>query len=257
MKFTGHERDEATGLDYMMHRYYSPTEGRFREVDPFPGTLADPQSLNRYTYTRNNPVKFVDPEGLKFVPGGIMGISEEEFWEWCQTFKCANVRHAPEVMGGDDTCAREECDREEDKQPLVVGGTGGKIGETGLSPDAVDDTIRDLEKEYRDPKTSTRRKSEIQRRLKELRRRESKKAHGADKKSEYSTATPLPTPELTTAEKVGLVTLGAAALIVTIGTDVLSGGLGIADDAVTVPASIGAIAVGLGLASPGPPQGEH
>jgi len=32
-------------------------------VDPSPGNLQNPQSQNRYNYTLNNPLKFVDPSG--------------------------------------------------------------------------------------------------------------------------------------------------------------------------------------------------
>ncbi len=62
-KFTGHERDAAT-LDYMHARYYDPYLGRFLSVDPVRSAkLGIPQSWNRYAYARNNPLKFVDPDG--------------------------------------------------------------------------------------------------------------------------------------------------------------------------------------------------
>ena len=67
-KFTGHERDEETGLDYMLARYYPASMGRFLSVDP--GTdirPEDPQSWNLYGYVRNNPVNATDPDG-KEVP---------------------------------------------------------------------------------------------------------------------------------------------------------------------------------------------
>ena len=35
-------------------------------VDPLAGNTEDPQTLNRYVYTRNNPLKYIDPEGLDF-----------------------------------------------------------------------------------------------------------------------------------------------------------------------------------------------
>jgi RHS repeat-associated protein len=64
LQFTGHERDAESGLDYMMARYYSSSLGRFMAVDPGRDTkLEDPQSWNKYTYVRNNPLKFTDPDG--------------------------------------------------------------------------------------------------------------------------------------------------------------------------------------------------
>jgi len=63
-RFTGHERDPESGLDYMMARYYSAASGRFMSVDPGGDTdLLDPQSWNRYTYVRNNPIGRRDPDG--------------------------------------------------------------------------------------------------------------------------------------------------------------------------------------------------
>jgi len=48
----------------MMARYYSSSLGRFMAVDPGDDTaLEDPQSWNKYAYTRNNPLKFIDPDG--------------------------------------------------------------------------------------------------------------------------------------------------------------------------------------------------
>jgi RHS repeat-associated protein len=65
-KFTQKERDSESGLDYFGARYYSSPQGRFTSSDPLlsSGTVYDPQTWNRYSYTRNNPLKYVDPFGL-------------------------------------------------------------------------------------------------------------------------------------------------------------------------------------------------
>jgi RHS repeat-associated protein len=74
--FTGKEKD-ATGLYYYGARYYDPQIGRFitrdtwtylpNDTRAFGKTvsqwLGDPQVLNRYSYCRNNPLKFIDPTG--------------------------------------------------------------------------------------------------------------------------------------------------------------------------------------------------
>jgi len=62
-KFTGHERDATTGYDYMHFRYYASTIGRFMKPDNVLGDLANPQSFNRYSYVRGNPVNMNDPTG--------------------------------------------------------------------------------------------------------------------------------------------------------------------------------------------------
>ena len=72
--FTGHEYLEDFKLYNMNGRLYDPVVGRFLSADPF---IQDPgftQSLNRYSYCLNNPLKFNDPSGeiwnLLFVWGG-------------------------------------------------------------------------------------------------------------------------------------------------------------------------------------------
>jgi RHS repeat-associated protein len=65
VKFTGKERDAETGLDYFGARYFSGAQGRFTSPDPkqFPHDITDPQSWNKYAYTRNNPLRYIDPDG--------------------------------------------------------------------------------------------------------------------------------------------------------------------------------------------------
>ncbi len=62
--YTGKELDE-TGLYYYGARYYNPELGRFTQPDSLTGSLADPLSMNRYSYVQNNPLKYVDPTGNK------------------------------------------------------------------------------------------------------------------------------------------------------------------------------------------------
>jgi hypothetical protein len=81
--FTSKERDSETGLDYFESRYYSSAQGRFTSPDEFKGgfldafsgqaafqpgplpyaDISDPQTLNKYAYVRNNPLRYTDPNG--------------------------------------------------------------------------------------------------------------------------------------------------------------------------------------------------
>jgi RHS repeat-associated protein len=65
---TGKERDAETGLDWFEARYYSAPQGRFLSVDPEStgASKEDPQSWNAYAYTRNNPIKYTDPDGKRY-----------------------------------------------------------------------------------------------------------------------------------------------------------------------------------------------
>jgi len=64
MHFTGQEHDFESGLDNFKARYDNASFGRFMSPDPLGGKRADPQTLNKYSYVRNNPVTLIDPTGL-------------------------------------------------------------------------------------------------------------------------------------------------------------------------------------------------
>ena len=61
-KFTGHERDEESGLDFMPFRSYRPGSLRFLQVDPRAEKYPE---LSPYTYTAGNPLKYWDPDGRR------------------------------------------------------------------------------------------------------------------------------------------------------------------------------------------------
>lgn len=63
INYTGHVLDRNTDLIYMGARYYDPSIGRFLSIDPAPVKPAIPQTFGRYTYTYNNPYRYVDPDG--------------------------------------------------------------------------------------------------------------------------------------------------------------------------------------------------
>ena len=64
-KFTGKERDAESGLDNFGKRYDASSLGRFMTPDAFfkDSHVGDPQSWNEYAYVRNNPLRYVDPNG--------------------------------------------------------------------------------------------------------------------------------------------------------------------------------------------------
>ncbi|MET3948528.1 RHS repeat-associated protein [Arthrobacter sp. UYCu512] len=60
-RYTGKERDDATGLYYFGYRYYASWIGGWLSPDP----LGNAASLNLYEFVQNNPVNLVDPNGLQ------------------------------------------------------------------------------------------------------------------------------------------------------------------------------------------------
>ncbi|MGG1264994.1 RHS repeat-associated core domain-containing protein [Brevibacillus laterosporus] len=61
--YAGELYDEESGLIYLRVRYYDPNDGRFITEDTYKGQVDNPLSLNRYTYTENNPIRYIDPTG--------------------------------------------------------------------------------------------------------------------------------------------------------------------------------------------------
>ena len=63
-KFTGQWHDEAIDQYYLRARQYSPQLMRFISRDPIFGKFEQPLTIQKYIYCMNDPVMFVDPEGL-------------------------------------------------------------------------------------------------------------------------------------------------------------------------------------------------
>lgn len=53
------------GLYHMCARYYDPATARFLTRDPALPVLTDPQSLNLYQYAAQNPLRYIDPQGMR------------------------------------------------------------------------------------------------------------------------------------------------------------------------------------------------
>jgi RHS repeat-associated protein len=95
-KFTGKERDDELassameGLDYFGARYYSGGQGRFTSPDPENASAFlypdDPQSWNGYAYGRNNPLRYVDPDGMNYTvcdtQNHCRDVTDEEYNKW-------------------------------------------------------------------------------------------------------------------------------------------------------------------------------
>ena len=109
-KFTGKERDSETGLDYSGARYYGSSLARFITPDAKLMSvrhLMDPQKWNRYAYVHNNPLAFIDPDGLDdwFVFRPLVGSNSANSPKWQAAIKAAEARgdHVHMLKGKDAT----------------------------------------------------------------------------------------------------------------------------------------------------------
>lgn len=67
-RFNGKEKDDYSGLYYYGARYYDAELSRWLKQDPAGFSpnkmmMLDPQHLNFYAFSRNNPISYVDPDG--------------------------------------------------------------------------------------------------------------------------------------------------------------------------------------------------
>jgi RHS repeat-associated protein len=65
-RFPGQYQDSITGLYYNWNRYYMPEEGRYNRVDLLKFSSCSLKSFDMlaYSYSRNNPIKYIDISGL-------------------------------------------------------------------------------------------------------------------------------------------------------------------------------------------------
>jgi len=67
--FTGQREMAGLGIYHFNARFYSPKLGRFLSADTIVPSYANPQSLNRFSYVTNNPLRYIDPTGHWEVDG--------------------------------------------------------------------------------------------------------------------------------------------------------------------------------------------
>ncbi|MBK9766948.1 MAG: RHS repeat-associated core domain-containing protein [Chloracidobacterium sp.] len=85
-RFTAYERDIESSLDFAEARMYNFQHGRFTSTDPiimsFKRAL-DPQRINLYAYSRNNPLKYIDPDGEDIQePTGLSEEDQKAYEKW-------------------------------------------------------------------------------------------------------------------------------------------------------------------------------
>ena len=84
-RYTG-QREEATlGLYFYNARWYDPYLNRWLQPDTIVPQPGNPQSLNRYTYVLNDPLRYIDPTG-RFTEDELLawGVTQEQINAWKQ-----------------------------------------------------------------------------------------------------------------------------------------------------------------------------
>ncbi len=162
-KFTDQEKDKSTGLYNYDARLYDPVIGIFVSADTVLPDMYDPQSLNRYSYCRNNPLIYTDPSGhikittfsggtasggcLLFGGEGAMGYYTEYNITWSgietKTGKYSSVGLRYQ-LGLSGTAGWESGVMFGGKESLVgrtmsIGGSGGILFDAGVDALVADD----------------------------------------------------------------------------------------------------------------------
>jgi RHS repeat-associated protein len=85
-QYTGQRWEAGIGLYDYNARYYDPALGRFVQADTIVPSMESPQDLNRYSYVRGNPMRYIDPSGYDPLDA-----------DWEQQFRDANGRDPTDV----------------------------------------------------------------------------------------------------------------------------------------------------------------
>ena len=64
--YSSKRSDFSSGLVYFGYRFYMPNLGRWLNRDP----LQEQGEINLYAYVNGDPMGYVDPDGLNFIPVG-------------------------------------------------------------------------------------------------------------------------------------------------------------------------------------------
>jgi RHS repeat-associated protein len=75
------------GLMFYNARWVDPVTGRFVQADSIIAYVTDPQSWDRYAYTLNNPVRYIDPSGYCTGDPWDPDDPDADCWEMIRTLE--------------------------------------------------------------------------------------------------------------------------------------------------------------------------
>ncbi|MEO8552822.1 MAG: RHS repeat-associated core domain-containing protein [Kofleriaceae bacterium] len=147
ISFAGQE-DDNLGLIDMKGRMYDPRVGRFLQADPYTPHAHTAQGWNRYSYTRNNPLKRIDPSGFTDLtsgwvqtPDGIDPYDNEDFYDqFDDPSSIYDSDPGPQVCVPPDPLSNNLLDGMSIPNDVAANGTGstvwGPMGSPGNDPGA-------------------------------------------------------------------------------------------------------------------------
>jgi RHS repeat-associated protein len=94
-RFTGQIEDGEIGLYFYGARYYSNVLGRWLSPDTIVPDPANPQSLNRFSYALNNPLRYTDPTGHWEDEGKQTQVFPCTPWPGCVTGRYLAMHRTP------------------------------------------------------------------------------------------------------------------------------------------------------------------
>jgi RHS repeat-associated protein len=141
--FTGQNSDVISSLYDFMFREHSPSQGRWISPDPIGRgsvSLASPQSWNRYAYVNNNPLAFVDSQGLFYSTAQLLnslnnGGGNQDSPDSGGGPGGNNTKHPEAKPNGEQSGGSGVSAKDPKKNPcvLVAGGVGDNVGDSGFA----------------------------------------------------------------------------------------------------------------------------
>jgi RHS repeat-associated protein len=142
--FTSKERDIQSNLDYFTARDYNSNGGRFMSPDsgadqtlgvPVPfAELENPQSLNLYSYVRNNPLSLTDPDGQNILvcvdgAGSCLNYTDQGYQNLLAAQNGQQGINLPtgSMPSGNITCGGQNCGTATFFEPGLQDESGGML----------------------------------------------------------------------------------------------------------------------------------